>query len=182
MRKREHQGAIRSGLPPDATAMQEVEAQAGRLFAAIGMETVANEPPPELDDLRGYIDARNAWIFDAPNIGPVAYLLLADVDGKAHIEQMSVRPSHHRQGIGRALLEHAASVARTRGYRAQTLTTFRDVPWNAPYYVRLGFEVMSEEEIGPQLKKVIDHERRFAEPRVAMGRTLRPPAPGPARN
>jgi hypothetical protein len=98
LRERERQGAIRSGLPGDATAMQEVEAQAGRLFAAIGMETVANEPPPELDHLRGYIDARNAWMFDAPDIGPVAYLLLADVDGKAHIEQMSVRPSHHASG------------------------------------------------------------------------------------
>ncbi|CAN5776154.1 hypothetical protein BH23ACT1_BH23ACT1_06920 [soil metagenome] len=77
MRKRERQGAIRSGLPGDATAMQEVESQAGRLFAAIGMETVANEPPPELDHLRGYIDARNAWMFDASDIGrwPTSYSL-----------------------------------------------------------------------------------------------------------
>ena len=168
----ERRGAIRPGLPGDAADMQAIERQAGRLFASIGMEAVAHESPPGLEDLRGSIDSGNAWLFVAHGGDPVAYLVLADVDGKAHIEQVSVRPSHHGQGIGRALIDHVASIARARGYRAQTLTTFRHVPWNAPYYRRLGFAVMGDEEIGPELRKVMDDERRFTHPRVAMRRTL----------
>jgi GNAT superfamily N-acetyltransferase len=61
------------------------------------------------------------------------------VDECAHIEQVSVRPDHAGQGIGRALIDHVGAWASGQGLRALTLTTFRAVPWNAPYYERLGF-------------------------------------------
>jgi GNAT superfamily N-acetyltransferase len=61
------------------------------------------------------------------------------VDECAHIEQVSVRPDHAGQGIGRALIDHVGAWASEQGLRALTLTTFRAVPWNAPYYERLGF-------------------------------------------
>ena len=39
-----------------------------------------------------------------------------------------------------------------------TLTTFVDVPWNGPLYAHLGFTVMSEAEIGPELRSIQDGE------------------------
>src|SRR5262249_34656732 len=81
---------------------------------------------------------------------------------------------------------------------ALTLTTFRDVPWNAPWYEARGFRVLDDDELTPGLR-----QRRAAEDalgleaalRVVMRREpralptedrgarggLRPPAAAPAR-
>ena len=62
----------------------------------------------------------------------VAYLLLDIVDAAAHIDQVSVHPSHARRGLGRTLIEAAADWAAGEGLESLTLTTFAEVPWNAP--------------------------------------------------
>jgi hypothetical protein len=61
------------------------------------------------------------------------------------------------------------------GRAAITLTTFRDVPWNAPYYERLGFTVVEPADQGPELAALVaeEAERIPGEaPRVAMRRAL----------
>jgi hypothetical protein len=42
------------------------------------------------------------------------------------------------------LLDRAAADAAAKGLRALTLTTFAEVPWNAPYYARCGFRVLND--------------------------------------
>src|SRR6266568_4857348 len=106
---------------------------------------------------------------------PVGYLLADLVDGAVHVEQVSVHPDAARQGIGRALIDHVARWAGRKGAEAVTLTTFRDVPWNASYYLRLGFRRLAEEELGPQLRAV--RRREAAQgldrwPRVCLRRDL----------
>ncbi|NAZ78390.1 GNAT family N-acetyltransferase, partial [Kineococcus sp. T13] len=99
------------------------------------------------------------------------------VDGAAHVEQVSVDPAWGRRGLGRALLEAAAGRAARRGLAALTLTTFADVPWNAPYYARLGFAVLPDDRLGPGLRAVVERERAHglhAWPRVVMRRDLGP--------
>ena len=60
--------------------------------------------------------------------------------------------------------------ARASGLAAVTLTTFRDVPWNAPFYRRVGFEVVDDPT--PGLAAVRAAERAEGldgfGPRVAM--------------
>jgi hypothetical protein len=58
-----------------------------------------------------------------------------------------------------------------------TLTTFEHVAWNAPYYVRYGFEVMEEDEFGPELRRLRDEETRHGlDPtiRVVMRKEVAP--------
>lgn len=60
---------------------------------------------------------------------------------------------------------------------ALTLTTYRDVPWNAPYYERLGFQVLTEVEMTAGLRSIRAHEAACGLarwPRVTMRRTTRP--------
>jgi hypothetical protein len=45
-----------------------------------------------------------------------------------------------------------------RGDDLVTLTTFRDVPWNAPYYERIGYRALREDEIGPELRALMARE------------------------
>lgn len=56
--------------------------------------------------------------------------------------------------MGRALLAHAADRAREEGLTALTLTTFAEVPWNAPYYARLGFRTLAEGDLTPGLREI----------------------------
>jgi GNAT superfamily N-acetyltransferase len=105
----------------------------------------------------------------------VAYLLADIVDGNAHIEQVSVHPRHSRKGLGKALIEQAVVWARRRGLGAVTLTTFADVPWNAPYYQRLGFRRLQEAELTPGLRAIRAREAAIGLdrwPRCCMRRDL----------
>ena len=81
----------------------------------------------------------------------MAYLIADLLDGNVHIEQVSVHPDFGRRGIGRSLIDHTSAWAADRGLRALTLTTFVDVPWNAPYYARCGFTIVAEADMGPEL-------------------------------
>ena len=76
-----------------------------------------------------------------PPIGFVHALLL---EGHAHLEQLSVRPEHQRRGIGTTLVRAAMARAREDGHSRLSLCTYRDVPWNGPFYRSLGFTEVSE--------------------------------------
>jgi len=69
-----------------------------------------------------------------------------------------VHPRAQGSRRGAALVEAAAAWARCRGKARLSLSTFRDIPWNGPYYRRLGFEPMPAEAIGPELRAVRERE------------------------
>ena len=64
--------------------------------------------------------------------------------GSLHLEQLSVHPDRGRRGLGRALLRAAVSWAGDHDYDQLTLATYRDVPWNGPFYASEAFV-----EVGP---------------------------------
>ena len=68
----------------------------------------------------------------------VGFVHVLEIDG-AHLEQLSVHPSHARRGLGRALVIAAQAEAGRRGHERITLRTFRDVAFNAPFYATVGF-------------------------------------------
>lgn len=166
---------IRLATPDDLTALPDIERAAGVAFRAIGMPEIADDEPPPLAELAGYQQAGRAWVTVAENGRPVGYLLADPVDGNLHIEQVSVHPDYARRGLGRALLDHAASHAAASGLPALTLTTFTDVPWNAPYYERCGFRRLPDAELTPGLLQIRSREAAHGLdrwPRLAMRRDL----------
>ncbi|GAA3389366.1 GNAT family N-acetyltransferase [Streptomyces roseoviridis] len=173
--------AARAELP----LLQDIERAAGETFRLLGMEEVADDEPLPLDVLDSYRSAGRAWVAVDAEDRPVAYLLMDAVDGAAHIEQVSVHPDAARRGVGRALIEHLAAAAREQGLTALTLTTFAEVPWNAPYYARLGFRTVGEGDpaLTEGLRAISRAEAAHglaAWPRVCMRREVPAPAAGPA--
>jgi predicted N-acetyltransferase YhbS len=138
--------------------MQDVERASGSLFAAIGMDAVANDDPLPSTTLARYCAAGRAWVA-ADGERVAGYILVDIVDGHAHIEQVSVHPEFGRRGIGRALVEIVVVWARGQGMPSVTLLTFREVPWNAPYYARLGFQPLNDSALEPELRRLREHER-----------------------
>lgn len=165
---------LRSARPEDLPLLQEIERAAGEPFRALGMAAVADDDPPPLETLEAYQAAGRARVAERAG-RPVAYLVWDEVDGAAHVEQVTVHPDAARRGLGRALIEELAADATARGVPALTLTTFTDVPWNAPYYVRLGFRVLADTELTDGLRAIRRAEADHGLdrwPRVCMRRDL----------
>jgi GNAT superfamily N-acetyltransferase len=139
------------------------------------MPEIARDDPGSVAELEPYRAAGRAWVAVDADDRPIAYLISALVDDCPHTEQVSVTPAHARRGLGAALIDHLAAVAAAEGRAALTLTTFRDVPWNAPYYKRLGFAVVEAADQGPELAALVAEEAERIPgdaPRVAMRRAL----------
>ena len=115
------------------------------------MASVADDPPLPLEQLAAYRHGGRAWVSVDDDDVPLGYALALVVDGHGHLEQLSVRPSAGRRGRGRALIDEVAAWARGWGAPALTLSTFREVPWNAPYYARQGFRALGDHELTPGL-------------------------------
>lgn len=155
--------------------LQEIELAAGQMFTSIGMDLVAEGDPLSEAVLAEYIEDGHAWVVAADDLA-VAYLVARVVDDAFHIEQVSVHPSRARQRLGRSLIDLAASTARSTGFDAVTLTTYVAVPWNGPYYARLGFVPVPDEQLTPGLAAIRAKERAMGLdqwPRIAMARHLR---------
>ncbi|GAB3534893.1 GNAT family N-acetyltransferase [Arthrobacter tecti] len=166
---------IRVARPDDLAHLFEIERTAGAAFRDLDMASVADDEPPSVNVLRAYQSAGRAWVATNDVDEPIAYLVVDVVDEAAHIEQVSVHPNYARQGLGRQLLNAAEAWARQQGLTAMTLTTFIDVPWNGPYYARLGFQVVAENEWAPGQRRIWEHEAAVgldAWPRAVMRRIL----------
>ncbi|PLK23024.1 N-acetyltransferase [Porphyrobacter sp. TH134] len=75
-----------------------------------------------------------------------------------HIWEMDVAPAFQRRGIGSGLVRAAMIDARNTGFKALTLTTFRDLAWNAPFYARLGFDEVTALDAHPRLAGELANE------------------------
>lgn len=177
---------IRLARVDELPGLRDLERSAGEPFRAIGMPEIADDEPLSLPELAHYQRAGRAWVVTLPSgtVGlsvaagsPLGYLLAEPVDGYLHIAQVSVHPAAAGRGLGRRLIEHLAEVAGSTGVVGLSLTTYVDVPWNGPYYRRLGFVELPERELGPGLRAIRELERKAGLdrwPRAAMVRPLPP--------
>jgi len=166
---------VRPAAAGDVARMRAVSAAAGRRFAEVDDSRIAeraDDPPIHVEGLTAWVAAGRAWV--AVDAGVVAGFLVADVvDGDTHVEEVSVDPAAQGRGIGTALLAAVAEAAAGWGSGSVTLTTFRDVAWNRPFYERRGYVVLGPEEIGPELAaRVRDEAAAGLDPalRVCMRR------------
>ncbi|MFI7582654.1 GNAT family N-acetyltransferase [Kocuria sp. M1N1S27] len=134
--------------------IRALEARAGRLFADLGMDAVADDRPPGVPELREDLRRGLIWVATDDHDALVGYVRTGWIDNAPHLEQVTVDPAFGRRGHGRALVARAEQWGRATGAGRMTLTTFRDVPWNAPYYRRLGWRELSSDAMGPELRAV----------------------------
>lgn len=167
---------IRPAQVHDGPVLQEIEMLAGRRFRDVGLDDVADHEPPTVDALGGYAAAGRSWLAADDADEPVGFVLVDIVDGQAHVEQLSVRPDHQGQGVGRSLLDCVYAWALENGMSRITLTTFARIAWNRPLFEHLGFIVLRDDEIGQGLREVRRAEAgRGLDPslRTCMARSLR---------
>jgi GNAT superfamily N-acetyltransferase len=159
----------------EVNAMPGIELRAGALFSA---DDLAPELASETTSHSVYRRAqREARLIVARDVGErvVGFAHLVWVGGIAHLEEVDVEPDFARKGIGKLLVLASCDWARAHGSDRITLSTFRDVAWNAPFYARLGFAEIFERDLSIDLRRLRQREAREGldlNKRVMMRRML----------
>lgn len=129
------------------------------LDSALDVELPADHPFARAEVARWNEILRAGDLFFAfsPAGEPVGFAALCLVDGLPFLEQISVRRAAMRRGVGRSLMAFAQRWSAPKG--ELWLTTYGHVPWNGPWYERMGFVRVAESAWGPELRAIVGSER-----------------------
>jgi GNAT superfamily N-acetyltransferase len=167
---------IRAANDRDTPLLPAIERSSGEIFRqSPGLEWIADDTVQSQEQHRALIANGIALVAEVQGAGIAAFLNGEAAPDALHIWQIAVHRDRQRHGIGRKLIEAAQQVAIDRGIKALTLTTFRNVPWNEPYYRRLGFVSLDSTELNPRLKAILRSEGQAGMPtaqRCAMRKSL----------
>lgn len=130
---------LRAAELADIEPVRAVERASASRFLGTDRAWLADDDPTDAEALAERV-AQDGLLVACDGGLPVAFIMFRQAEGCGYIEQVDVLPSHERRGIGARLIAAVADLAPGRGWSALTLSTFKDVPFNAPYYRRLGFE------------------------------------------
>ena len=156
---------IRLAREEDADFLPDIELAAGALFRTIeGLEGVAGMHAIPAAEQRRLI-AKGHCLVACSGDRLVGFLSTEPHGRELSIREFSIHPDAQRRGLGSVLLRACAIDAHNSGFRAITLTTFTDVPWNAPFYARHGFETVLDLDAHPRLKADIAQEVDHGLPR-----------------
>jgi GNAT superfamily N-acetyltransferase len=127
---------VRPARPEELALLPAVEVASDTLFESLGIGPLPGPGTPE--------ELARSLVVLVVGDPPVGFARIDRLAGGAHLEQLAVHPDHGRRGLGRALVRAAWALAAAAGYDELTLATYRDVPWNGPFYASEGFA-----ELGP---------------------------------
>lgn len=149
---------IRPATREDAAAMAAVEVAAAQRFREIGMTDIADGEPTDAADVLARIDGGRAYVAVDMQGACVGFAFYRLLDARRlYLEELDVAPSHAGQRIGARLIEQVTARAAQEGLAEVVLSTFRDAPWNAPYYARLGFSIVDDATLDDTLRTIRAH-------------------------
>jgi GNAT superfamily N-acetyltransferase len=144
----------------DVPRVREIEDEAGTMFIGLGLIDEALDVSFPLDDLIRLVEAGQVWVACLADGLAVGMVIASVLDDASYVEEMDVVPAHGRRGVGACLLATVCDWAEDRGHRAVTLSTFRDVPWNGPFYRKQGFRDLRPAEWTSSMRAIRDKEAR----------------------
>lgn len=130
---------IRLARPEDADEFHRVEEDAAGLLREEPSLAGTVIPPTAstADHARTIRKGRSLAALSGERV--IGFAAISTVGRELHLAELSVERAHQRCGVGSLLIRAMMIDARNSGYRAVTLNTYRDIPWNAPFYARFGF-------------------------------------------
>ncbi|MCH9647613.1 MAG: GNAT family N-acetyltransferase [Deltaproteobacteria bacterium] len=163
---------IRLGRLDEVKRIIEIEDLAGERYADVGL-------PPDLEGLSHEevveaLEEKMLWVV-VDDETPVGFALGWLRPNAMHLRELDVHPAWMGRGLGRGLVDHVSREAQDRDLSTVTLTTFRDVPWNAPLYRHWGFSEVEDSKLPAWLREIRQEEddgELGQWPRVAMARAV----------
>ncbi|MCH2486651.1 MAG: GNAT family N-acetyltransferase [Erythrobacter sp.] len=145
--------SLRLARVDDASAFHEVEEDAAQILRdAPELAGIAVPPSRGAEEYMRLI-RRSHCLSAVEKDRVIGFAAAAPNKRELHLHELSVARSWQRRRIGATLLEALAIDARNSGLKAITLTTRRDIAWNAPFYAAHGFvEIANGEGSGEDSK------------------------------
>jgi predicted N-acetyltransferase YhbS len=150
---------IRSARAEELPLLARIERSAAALFLDTPYAFLANDEPLSLDFVQQRFQAGQVWVAVDKQDVVVGFAITREVDDTIYLQEMDVDPAHGRRGLGAALVETVCTWAKLQGHKAISLSTFRDLPWNAPFYAKLGFQVLNESKLSISFQQIRRQER-----------------------
>lgn len=173
------EGRVRVARADELEILCDIDRDASRLFDQVGLELTPENSlefaAAERSRWLKCLQSGTTFVASGQSGEPVGFAALRMLDEQPYLEQLSVRMGAMRNGIGTALLNAAERLTAETQTRTLWLTTYRHLPWNAPFYERAGFVIVPAAECGREMLSELALQRRLLpEPgkRVAMRKVV----------
>jgi GNAT superfamily N-acetyltransferase len=143
--------------PHHVPLLPEIERKAAALFGGLVPAELLEHVTPEPVFLAAQQEGM-LWVALGPDDEPVGFVRVVTAGSRIHLAELDVLPAHGRRGVGTALIRAVEEWAGINGCSEITLTTYRDVPWNAPFYARVGFTVVPGTDWDDDLRERFEQE------------------------
>ncbi|MEM9153269.1 MAG: GNAT family N-acetyltransferase [Cyanobacteria bacterium P01_F01_bin.3] len=148
--------------------LASIEQAASTLFASTDFASEIGQETLPLKVLQKQQAEGLIWVATDQSDAPVGFAVALDIDKDRqqgcdrtlHLHELSVAPAHGRQGLGTRLVRQVVQFATEAGFQNITLSTFRDIPWNAPFYQKLGFQAMKSVEMKKAHRQIWQREKQ----------------------
>lgn len=133
--------SVRRAEAEDLPALLDIQAAAAARFAPLGLIATPDGLPEAIPICAFQRASLRGLVFLAEHAHrKVGFVLCSIERPDLYLDQISVIPDASRKGVGTALLNTVSAEAARRGLWGVSLSTFRDVPWNAPFFAKQGFQ------------------------------------------
>jgi GNAT superfamily N-acetyltransferase len=169
--------AIRSAQIEELPQLPPIEQAAAIRFRDTPYTFLVDGEPLPIEFIQQRFQAGQVWVAVDRDDIVIGFAITREVDRTLYLQEIDIAPEHGQRGIGKALVETVQTWGSRSGYAVMSLSTFRDLPWNAPFYTKLGFRILDEAELTLGFQAIRAHEREAGLPigdRVIMQCTLLP--------
>lgn len=169
---------VRLARPDESLSLNAIEAECGAIFRSVaGYEWVDQGVDLSEDIWGASIKAKMCWVSVEHGVDqPIGFIAAKCFGEDIYIAEVGVVTQFQGRKIGSLLVAAVEAYARNVAARAVTLTTFSEIPWNGPYYARLGYTQLAEDQAPAYFKAIFADEAArglMAKPRCAMELTLK---------
>ena len=167
----ENEYRIEPAKPEHLVALPAIERAAADIFPEGMISNEAKDSIMSLEEFEKALAKKHLWVAITADNQPVGFALVTvNVSGKsAMLAELDVDPAHQQKGLGTAMVQTVIKWACQKGFQHLLLTTFSNVPWNAPFYEKMGFRRLSWNELTANLVVILDKEDELGlKNRVAM--------------
>jgi GNAT superfamily N-acetyltransferase len=169
---------IRSARVEELTLLAHIEQSAAIRFLDTPYAFLVDAKLLPLDFMQQRFQVGQVWVVADRRDVVIGYAVTREVDDTLYLQEIDIEPKHGQKGLGYSLVDTVRSWAKLSGYSVMSLSTFRDIPWNAPFYSKLGFRILDESELTAGFQQIRLQEREAGLPisqRVIMHCELQQP-------
>ncbi len=151
---------IRAPRLDEIGKLARIEEEADQRYLDTRFHAFAEAPGIPAEVARRYI-AEDRLLVAAVDEEPIAFIGWSTERDPTvlSVSQISVLSEFGRQGIGTRLINVVLDRARAEGYRSAVLATQIGVPWNEPWYRRLGFESLEPDDWTDWMQEVVAEQQ-----------------------